>query len=353
MTHKTIILKDQRFLYHETRYGHPESPQRLRAIYEALEKDNSDNFFKEVQPREATKDEISLNHSNDYIQSIEQTAGKGYISLDPDTNASDGTWAAATFAAGAVLTGIDLIQGKKEINAFALVRPPGHHAERARAMGFCIFNNIAIGAHYLLNKYKLNRILIVDWDLHHGNGTQNSFYSSSEVLFFSMHQYPYYPGTGSFDETGEKDGRGFTINVPLSGGQGDKDYVFVMKEILEPVAYQFKPQFILVSAGYDIHHLDPLGTMKVTPWGFYEMTKILLKLAREICEGKILFTLEGGYHIAGITESVKSTIYALIDKNYEQLNNESVEGSKSTFIDTESIVQRVKKIQSAKWTNIK
>lgn len=350
---QTIILKDQCYLHHETRYGHPESPQRLMAIYESLAAEHNKGLFMEVRPRKATRDEIELNHTLEYIRSIERTAGKGYISLDPDTNTSDGTWTAAILASGAVLTAIDWIQDKKACNGFALVRPPGHHAERSRAMGFCIFNNVAIGAHYLLKKHRINRVLIVDWDLHHGNGTQNSFYSSSEVLFFSMHQYPYYPGSGSIDETGEKDGRGFTVNIPLSGGQGDEDYVQIMQQILVPLVCQFKPQFILVSAGYDIHHLDPLGTMKVTPRGFYDMTKILLNLANEICDGKILLTLEGGYHIQGISDSVQNTIYALTDKPGDTFNQHNAARQKNSFLNTQTIIKKVKHVHSARWTNLK
>jgi acetoin utilization deacetylase AcuC-like enzyme len=308
---KTIVIKDRRYIDHVTSAGHPESPRRLEAIYKKIEDNDIRDKFEEVEPREATKEEISFNHSIEYIEKIEKTAGKNFVSLDPDTNTSAGSWQAAILAAGAVLTGIDMIIEGKADNGFALVRPPGHHAEASRAMGFCLFNNIAIGAHYLLKKHGLERVLIVDWDIHHGNGTQNSFYDSPEVLYFSTHQFPYYPGTGSSGETGVKEGKGFTVNVPLSGGQGDEDYVKIFNEILLPAAQEYKPQFILVSAGYDIYHLDPLGTMNVTPNGFNLMTGILKSLAEKQCQGKILFSLEGGYHVEGTAESVKYSLLSL------------------------------------------
>jgi acetoin utilization deacetylase AcuC-like enzyme len=308
---QTIVIKDRRYIDHVTSAGHPESPRRLEAIYKKIEDNDIRDKFEEVEPREATKEEISFNHSIEYIEKIEKTAGKNFVSLDPDTNTSAGSWQAAILAAGAVLTGIDMIIEGKADNGFALVRPPGHHAEASRAMGFCLFNNIAIGAHYLLKKHGLERVLIVDWDIHHGNGTQNSFYDSPEVLYFSTHQFPYYPGTGSSGETGVKEGKGFTVNVPLSGGQGDEDYVKIFNEILLPAAQEYKPQFILVSAGYDIYHLDPLGTMNVTPNGFNLMTGILKSLAEKQCQGKILFSLEGGYHVEGTAESVKHSLLSL------------------------------------------
>ncbi|MEI6126042.1 MAG: histone deacetylase [Pseudomonadota bacterium] len=346
----TIVLKDQRYLNHETRYGHPESPKRLEAIYEMLQGDDIKNIFEEVMPRKATKDEIELNHSIEYVERIERTANKGFISLDPDTNTSDGSWEAAALAAGAVLTGVDLILEKKAENGFALVRPPGHHAEHARAMGFCLFNNIAVGAHYLLKKYNIKRVLIVDWDIHHGNGTQNAFYGSDKVLYFSTHQYPYYPGSGACEETGENEGMGYTVNVPLSGGQGDADYIKIFNEVLQPIVEEYKPEFILVSAGYDIYHLDPLGTMNVTPQGFFIMTQLLKMLAEKCCDGRLLFVLEGGYNVQGIAESVKYTLFALSDYNNAAHAGQFSSSIKNISSYTQSIIQKVKKIHSANWS---
>jgi len=308
---KTIILKDERCIDHITTPGHPESPQRLKSIYGMLQDDDIKDCFEEVAPRSATKGEIGWNHSSEYIDGIEKTAGRPFTSLDGDTNTSAGSWDASLLAVGAVLDGIDMIMEGKADNGFALVRPPGHHAESSRAMGFCIFNNIAIGANYLLKKHGLKKVFIIDWDIHHGNGTQNAFYNRFDVFYFSTHQYPYYPGTGAADEKGVGEGLGYTLNVPLSGGQGDDDYLNIFKEILGPAIKKFSPDFILVSAGYDTYFRDPLGTMKVTEKGFYRLTEFLKKAASAECNGRLFLALEGGYHIEGITESVKQTIFSL------------------------------------------
>jgi len=308
---KTIILKDDRCIDHLTSPGHPESPQRLKSIYSMLNQNDMKGRFEEVLPRMATKEEISLNHDQKYIDMIENTAGRSFTSLDGDTNTSAGSWEAALLAVGAVLDGVDMIMEQKADNGFALVRPPGHHAEASRAMGFCLFNNIAVGAHYLLKKHGVKKVFIIDWDIHHGNGTQNSFYSNPDVFYFSTHQYPYYPGTGAEDEKGTGEGAGYTLNVPLSGGQGDDDYLNIFEEVLGPAIHKFSPEFILVSAGYDTYFRDPLGTMKVTENGFYRMTEFLKKISIDECNGRLFLGLEGGYHIEGITESVKQTILAL------------------------------------------
>ena len=308
---RTVVLKDACFLGHVIQPGHPESPERLQAIYAMLQGADMAGCVEEITPRRATQAEIFLNHSRAYIERIAATAGRPSVRLDPDTGTSEGSWDAAAHAVGAVLDGIDMICAGTADNGFALVRPPGHHAENSAAMGFCLFNNIAIGARYLLEKYTMQRVLIFDWDIHHGNGTQHSFYTSPQVLYVSTHQFPYYPGTGAAEETGEEAGRGFTVNIPLSGGQADNDYACILNEILVPLAGEYKPEFVLVSAGFDIYQHDPLGTMDVTPRGFYEMTRIIKKLADTVCCGRVLFVLEGGYHVQGIADSVKQTLRAL------------------------------------------
>jgi acetoin utilization deacetylase AcuC-like enzyme len=201
-------------------------------------------------------------------------------------------------------------------NAFALVRPPGHHAEKDTAAGFCVFNNIAIGAMHAILKYNLKRILIVDWDLHHGNGTQHSFYGDQRILYFSTHQYPYYPGTGDLQEIGRGQGEYYTINVPLSMGAGDSSFVKIFHKILQPVALEYKPELILLSAGFDTYFQDPLGGMRVTPKGFAAMTRILLNIADACCQGRLVAVLEGGYHVAGLTKSVKAVLEEMLDETH-------------------------------------
>jgi len=309
---KTGIVKDHRYLEHITGNYHPESHHRLEAIYSMLEDDDIKGRFIDIKPRFATRMELEYVHSKEYISQVVLTDGKPMVMLDGDTQTSPKSWQAAQLAAGGVLELIDNLMAKNIDNGFALVRPPGHHAEHDRGMGFCIFNNVAIGAKYAITKYHLEKILIVDWDLHHGNATQHTFYDNPKVLYFSTHQFPYYPGTGSFGETGVGLGQGYTINVPLNPGQGDEEYAKIFLEILKPVALEFKPELILVSSGFDTYFKDPLGGMHVTPYGFAKMTKIILELANRVCEGKALFILEGGYNLDGLKNSVKAVLLELI-----------------------------------------
>ena len=304
------IVRDEIFLEHITDDYHPENPNRLKYIYSMLNSVDKEGITY-TSPRIATHEEIALVHDHAYIASIAATEGKIQRRLDPDTVTSPKSYEAACIAAGGVLQLADMICASEIKNGFALVRPPGHHAEKNRAMGFCLFNNIAIGARYLEKKYGLSRILIVDYDLHHGNGTQHSFYDDSTILYFSTHQYPYYPGTGWYNETGEGDGKGYTINIPLSYGMGDDDYTYAFQEILLPIADRYKQEAVLVSAGFDAYYNDPLGGMTVTEGGFASMTRILLGIADTHCGGKVLCSLEGGYDLNGLTTSVKAVIMEL------------------------------------------
>jgi acetoin utilization deacetylase AcuC-like enzyme len=304
------IVRDEIFLEHITDEYHPENPDRLKYIYAMLNGIDKEGITYS-SPRAATHDEIALIHDPSYILSIAATEGKMQKRLDPDTVTSPRSYEAACLAAGGVLQLADMIVASQVKNGFALVRPPGHHAEKNRAMGFCLFNNIAIGARYLEKKHGLNRIMIVDFDLHHGNGTQHSFYEDASVLYFSTHQYPYYPGTGGHNETGEGKGKGYTINVPLSYGMGDDDYEYIFREILIPVSDRYKPEAVLVSAGFDSYYNDPLGGMAVTEGGFATMTRILMDIADKHCEGRVLCALEGGYDLNGLTTSVKAVTMEL------------------------------------------
>ena len=293
---------------------HPESPLRLEAIYAMLEQPDMAGHFVDIEPRHATRKEIELIHDPDYVELVASTAGKAHFYLDPDTETTPESFDTASLAVGGLFNAIDRVMTGQADNAFALIRPPGHHAGKHEAAGFCLFNNIALGAMHALNQYHLKRILIVDWDLHHGNGTANVFYNDNRVLYFSTHQYPAYPGTGAVEEIGRGPGMGYTINVPLRPGTGDAQYVRVFRRLLEPVALAFKPELLLVSAGFDSHCQDPLGEMKVTSLGFAYLTRILMNIADACCQGRLVLALEGGYHLDGLTASVKNVLKELRDE---------------------------------------
>lgn len=306
----TGIVQDKRYLQHSMGAYHVESPQRLEVIYRMIEDEIEFPLFS-IQPRAAKEEEICFIHTPSYVQKIKETSGKEKVVLDPDTSTSAQSYEVALLAAGGILEAVDRIMEGKIQNAFALIRPPGHHAEASRAMGFCLFNNVAIGAQYLLEKYNRKRILIVDWDLHHGNGTQHSFEQTEKVLYFSTHQYPHYPGSGDSGETGRGSGEGFTVNIPLSTGKTNEDYLYIFKHILHPISEQYQPDFILVSAGFDIFEKDPLGGMKVTSKGFGALTQELKDLSLKYCGGKMLVSLEGGYHLKGLREGAKEVLIHL------------------------------------------
>ncbi|MGD8539953.1 MAG: histone deacetylase [Candidatus Aminicenantes bacterium] len=310
---KTGIVKDKRYMDHNMGDFHPESPKRLDAIYRMIDEDITFPFLT-VEPRAATEEEVQWIHTASYVSAIKATSGKERVVLDPDTSTSAHSYEVALLAAGGVLKAIELILKSEVQNGFAFVRPPGHHAEASRAMGFCLFNNVAIGAEYLLKKCGQKQVLILDWDLHHGNGTQNSFYARNDVLYFSTHQFPHYPGTGHWSETGEGEGEGFTINIPLSPGKRDGEYLYIFDKILNPIADKFQPDFILVSAGFDIYEGDPLGGMQITSEGFGALAHNLLGLADKHCNERILFVLEGGYNLKGLSEGSKEVLFQLSGK---------------------------------------
>lgn len=313
---RTAIFKDDLYLEHDPGYSHVECPDRLRVIYEELSQKASDADFLYPSASPASHDLLLLNHSEAHVDRIAQTAGRRFDALDPDTSTSPQSYDAACLAAGAVVEGVRQLTAGEIDNCFALVRPPGHHAEYDRAMGFCLFNNVAVAARYALEYENLSRVLIMDWDLHHGNGTQHSFYDTDQVLYFSTHQYPYYPGTGAASEVGIGKGEGYTVNVPLSGGQGDMQFARIFNELLAPVTREYKPEIILVSAGFDTYMADPLGGMNVTPAGFAYMARVLKELAEEVCEGRLLFTLEGGYNLAGLRDGIMAVLGELNDSGY-------------------------------------
>jgi acetoin utilization deacetylase AcuC-like enzyme len=307
----TGLVREEIYLKHEMGMYHPESPERLEVLYSMLDDLGKALNIAYVQARKATLDELCANHDPRYVDRIMGTAGCESVFLDPDTSTCCHSWDAAVSAVGGLLRLVDGVMDGSVRNGFALVRPPGHHAENRRAMGFCFFNNVALAAHYALNHYKLERIAIVDWDLHHGNGTQDAFYEDPRVLFISTHQYPHYPGTGGIREVGHGPGEGFNINVPLAAGAGDAEYICVFNRLVYPLLEAYQPQLILVSAGFDAHEKDPLGGMNLTEDGYEAMVKVLMRSALQLCADRLLLVLEGGYHLGALRNSVKRILYCL------------------------------------------
>ena len=293
--------------------GHPESPNRLRAIMQRLEESGTAAHLTRIEPRRAEDEWITQVHSPSYVASLNRHAPtSGRVSLDPDTSMSPGSLPAAYLAAGGALAAVDAIMAQQVDHVFCAVRPPGHHAEAGRAMGFCLFNNVAIAARYVQKKYGLTRVLIVDWDVHHGNGTQHSFEEDPSVLFFSTHQYPHYPGTGRGTERGKGAGEGFTVNVPMEAGEGDAEYHAIFLKSLVPAADAFKPEFVMISAGFDAHKDDPLASMGLTEAGYADLTDIVAGIAKRHANGRILSSLEGGYNLTALAYSVDAHIKALV-----------------------------------------
>ena len=304
-TFKTGLVYSDRYQHHNTGHNHPERPARVSFVYEFLKKSDIFKDLVLISPKPATLKQIKAVHSKYYIEHVQRSCSEGQHMLDSvDTAISSDSYEVALLAAGGAIQLVDAVMKGKVRNGFALVRPPGHHAEMEKALGFCIFNNIAIAAKHLQEKYGLKRILIIDWDVHHGNGTQHTFEEDPSVFFFSVHQYPYYPGTGNERETGRGAGERTTLNVPLSAGAGDLEYKHVFEEIFYPKASHFKPEFILISAGFDAHKTDPLAHMNLSDeiYGFF--TDMALKLAHENGHERIVSVLEGGYNLDAISRSI-------------------------------------------------
>ena len=299
------------FLEHDLR-GHPENKERLNAIISVLDQHKVRDRLVPITPVPINQPRLENVHDARYVEQVQRLATRGGGNLDMDTYVSPGSFDAARMAAGGLVEATRAVLDGETQNAFALVRPPGHHALRHRGMGFCLFNNVAIAARYALSERRLDRVAIIDFDVHHGNGTQEEFESDPEVLYVSTHQYPYYPGTGNWDETGLAAGTRHIVNVPLAGAVGDNGFVRIMNEIVIPVTRRFKPQLVLVSAGYDAHWDDPLASMRLSVTGYAGIARVLKELAEEVCEGRLVFTLEGGYHLQALAYSVLNTFGVLL-----------------------------------------
>ena len=306
---RSAIVTDSVFLKHQPGPYHPESPQRLKTLLDlAGEVAGSGAGYDLLPLRVAVQEELELCHGTDYIDLVRSTSEHNQFALDGDTITCRDSFGVALMAVGGFLQVLDAVAASDYANGFTMVRPPGHHALRDRAMGFCLFNTVAIGARYLQKAHGARRVAIVDWDVHHGNGSQDAFYDDPSVLFLSTHQYPYYPGTGAADEVGSGKGEGYTVNVPLPAGCGDAEYLAVFREVIVPAIERYEPDWLLVSAGFDSHRDDPLAAMAVTEQGFGVMADALLELARKHAGGRIAFLLEGGYDLSALRNSVATVL---------------------------------------------
>jgi acetoin utilization deacetylase AcuC-like enzyme len=302
---------DPIYLEHDLR-GHPENQQRLKTILRVLEESGMLSRLVSIPAIPVSLERLERVHSPQYVEQVQRLAQRGGGHLDMDTYVRSSSYEAALMAAGGLVEATRAVLDGEVDNAFGLVRPPGHHALRNRGMGFCLFNNVAVAARYALAERGLERVLIVDFDVHHGNGTQDEFEADPAVLYVSTHQYPHYPGTGYFSETGRGAGMGSIVNVPLSGGVGDSGFARIFHEVVGPAAWRFQPQLILVSAGYDAHWDDPLASLQLSIGGYTAIAQLLKDLAQELCGGRLVFTLEGGYHLQALAYSILNTFAVLL-----------------------------------------
>jgi acetoin utilization deacetylase AcuC-like enzyme len=301
------------YLKHNSGPNHPENQERLLSLVEYLENKGLLSEMKRVEPYIPSIEWLEMVHDPHYIRMVEKFCQKGGAMLDPDTSVGPESYRIALLAIGGVMAAVDAVMGKKIKNAFCAVRPPGHHAEKDRAMGFCIFNNVAVACKYAQKKYGIQKVLIIDWDVHHGNGTQNAFWTDPSVLYFSIHQFPFYPGTGSENEIGEGEGEGFTFNLPMFAGSGDVEYIEAFESIFYPLASKFSPDFIFISAGFDAHQDDPLAEINLTEAGYKRMTEVATRLAAECCDHRLVSVLEGGYNFKSLASSVEEHLLVLMN----------------------------------------
>jgi acetoin utilization deacetylase AcuC-like enzyme len=313
-TQLTGLVHADLFLNHDTGSGHPESPARYTAVMNALRESEFADRLRWLQPRMAEQDELEGCHRSDYIHTAEHDIydGAHYLSTG-DTAVSAGSWQAALHAAGGACVAVDAVLRSELKNAFCVLRPPGHHATPTRGMGFCVFNNAAVAARYAQRRYGIGKVLILDWDVHHGNGTQDAFYDDDSVFFFSAHQWPWYPGTGARDETGTGRGLGTTMNCPLGAGSGRKQIMGVFERNLVPAVEKFKPELVIISAGFDSRDGDPLGGFHLSDQDFIDLTQLALDLGDQFAEGRVVSVLEGGYALDGLALAATAHCRTLVN----------------------------------------
>ena len=345
-----LVVKDERFVQHLEKMPHIESYRRIQAAFSIFENKTLSGRWLEIEPRLASPEELGLVHTPEHIAGISASAGKPLTSFDLDTHASAKSYDTARLAVGAVFSLIDEIQKGNAKRGVAFVRPPGHHAEPNRAMGFCLFNNVALGARYLQTRYDVERVMIIDIDAHHGNGTQAAFYETDTVLNVSVHQFPFYPGTGNVGETGAGNGEGYTVNIPLGKGCGDKDFSRILHFFITPLAQAYAPEILLISCGFDLYLHDPLCGMRVTPVGYGLMTYFLLEMAERICNGRIIFVMEGGYNLRGIRECGLRVLQELCD--VPTLSRKQIEKIIKADGSKLSTVKKVKAVQKEYWPHM-
>lgn len=338
MAHTGVVI-DPRYLQHDTGAGHPERPERIAVLLPAVEAAG----YTRIAARAASGDDLALVHDGAYVEEVAATAHKPWFAFDADTPTSPRSFDTAALAAGGFLALLDAVMSGQTQNGFAFVRPPGHHAERHRAMGFCLFNNVAVGAAYLRHRYGLQRVLIVDWDLHHGNGTQHMFEDDPGVLYMSTHQYPYYPGTGAIEEVGRGAGEGYTVDLAFPAGFGDAEYTDAFARVIEPIAHEYAPEFVLISAGFDAHVRDPLGGMQVTEAGFAAMTRSLLGVAHDHAAGRCAAILEGGYDLTAIRQSATVVLQQL------QGEDEARSAAPRAPSRAAALIERIRRVHSRYW----
>lgn len=309
----TVYVTHPRYTEHHLA-GHPEHAGRIRAVWKQIEDAGLSTRLKTLEAQPVAEGWIRAVHTREYVELLKwiDESGQAKVHLDADTYAGPTAYAVSCLSAGGVVGAVDEVMNGRASNGLAAVRPPGHHAMPNRAMGFCLLGNVPIAVRYAQQTYGIERVMIVDYDVHHGNGTEAMFYDDPSVLFVSSHQYPFYPGTGALEDTGRDKGRGYTLNIPLSGGHGDKSYTALYEEILWRAAERFQPQLIIVSAGFDSHWLDPIAGMRLTLTGYAHLSRELIRMAGRFCSGKIVFAMEGGYNLDALSHGMLNIAYALL-----------------------------------------